>query len=466
MIKLVIQEQRLYCNSIYSHLTNPRINVTLDVKNTIRDLDLHLIDGVIKAKGRLIISELSLEAQTPLFLPNCFRLVDLVVQHIHQTHNHCGLSQRLSVFHQFFWTPKIRARLKSLILMRVTCRRQRAKTISKPPPPPLPAERVQWKRPFTTVGVDHTGHFYCRGAFGNRIKLYICLFVCVTTRAVHLEVVDNLATSSFLLCLRRLAAAKGIPSLILSDNHKTFISGKKFLPDLPEDEEVQEFLRDHCIQWKHQTPRSPWMGGHFERFVRTIKTSLSSPIARKLYNQEELTTVVKEVENIVNSRPLTYQANDALDQPLTPSQLLWGRNLLIMPPLLQPDIDSDSTPETRELRHQYFLSSNALDRFRKRWSEEYLTSLHEKHENRCAERPTHHIKPGSLVMIHHEYLHRYEWPLGKAIKVFPEPSGIVRTAEVEEGGRCSLRPVTFLVPLELDCYDEEEGNTYEHGGRR
>ena len=66
------------------------------------------------------------------------------------------------------------------------------------------------------------------------------------------------------------------------------------------------------------------MGGHFEQLVKTIKICLSSAIARKLYNQEEFTTVVKEVENIVSSCPLTYQANNALDQPLTPSQLLWG----------------------------------------------------------------------------------------------------------------------------------------------
>ena len=156
-----MQGQRLHCNSIYSHLANPRINVTIDVKNTIRDLDLHLIDGVIKAKGRLINSELSLEAQTPLFLPNRSRLVDLIVRHIHQTRNHCGLSQTLSVFCQYFWSPKICAQLKSLILRCVICRKQRAKTIPRPPPPPLPAERVQWKRPFSTVGMDHTEHFYC-----------------------------------------------------------------------------------------------------------------------------------------------------------------------------------------------------------------------------------------------------------------------------------------------------------------
>ena len=215
------------------------------------------------------------------------------------------------------------------------CRRQWARTIAKPPPLPLPAKRVQWKRPFSTVGVDHMGHFCARDTYSNRIKLYICLFVCATTRAVHLEVVDNLSATSFTLCLRCLTAAKGIPSLIISDSHKTFISGEKFLLDL-QDDNVREFLQNHRIQWRHQTPRSPWMGRHFERLVRTIKTSLSSAIARKLYNQEEFTTIIKEVENIVNGRPLTYQSNDALDQLLTPSQLLWGRNLPIMPHYCSP----------------------------------------------------------------------------------------------------------------------------------
>ena len=207
-------------------------------------------------------------------------------------------------------------------------------------------------------------------------------------------------------------------------------------------------------------PCSPWMGRHFKRLMRTIKTSLSAAIARKLYNQEEFTTIVKEVESIVNMRPLTYQSNDARDQLLTPSHLLWGRDLSIMPPLLQPNSD-DSTTEAKELRHQYFLLSNALGRFRKRWSTEHLTSLSEKHATHCAENPMHHLKPGSLVMVCHDNMHRYEWLLGKVVQVFPDPQGVIKTAEVEEGGRVSLRSVKFLVPLELDCYDDEEGDIIE-----
>ena len=322
-----------------------------------------------------------------------------------------------------FWSSKIRTRVKYLLLRCVTCRRQRAKTIAKPSLPPLPAERVQWQRPFATIGVDHTGHFYARDAQAQRIKLYICLFFCATTRAVHLKVVDNLTTKSFILCLRCLAAAKGMPSVILSNNHRTFISGEKFLLDLQEDDIVREFLQSHRIQWRHQTPRSPWMGGHFERLVRTIKTSLSSAIARKIYNVEEFTTIVKEVESIVNMRPLTYQSTESRDQPLTPSQLLCGWDISIMPPLLQPVTD-DSDNETRKLQHQCYLISNALDKFRRRWSSEYLTSLREKHLTFCSRSPTHHLKPGSLVMVKHENLHRYEWPLGRFSEYCRIPRGL------------------------------------------
>ena len=58
-------------------------------------------------------------------------------------------------------------------------------------------------------------------------------------------------------------------------------------------------------------------------------------------------------------------------------------------------------------------------------------------------------------------MHRYEWLLGKVVRVFPDPLGVIRTVEVEEGGRSSIHSVTFLVPLELDCYDDEEGDISE-----
>ena len=376
--------------------------------------------------------------------------------HIHTSHNHIGLSQTLSLYGQRCWTPKIRSRIKYLLLRCVTCRRVKRRTLSQPLPPPLPAERVQWVPPFSHVGVDHTGSYVIRDPQGRKSKVYICLFVCATTRAVHLEVVEDLTTSKFILSLRRLAATKGMPKLILSDNHRTFIAGETFLLDLQQDPSVREYLNSRSIRWKHQTPRSPWMGGHFERLVRTIKASLATAISRKLLSLEEFRTVVLKAENIVNSRPLTYQSDSTRDVPLSPTQLAWGRDLTLMPPLLQPGDPLDEDFDAKATRAQYKLLRNALERFRKRWHSEYLLSLREKHNNVCAEDPTHHLSVGQLVMVRHENVHRIEWPLGVITAVYPDARGIIRTAEVEECGKRSRRPISYLVPLELDCRHDDD----------
>ena len=222
--KLVRQEQLLHCNSIHAHLTNCRVNVNIEVKNNIKQLNLYLDNDVIRAKGRIINSDLSLDATTPFFLPNRSLLVDLLINHIHTSHNRIGLSQTLSLYRQRCWTPKIRSCIKSLLLRCVVCQRVKSRTIKRPPSPPLPAERVRWVPPFTNVGVDHTRSFAIKDKKGNKTKADICIFVCATARAVHLEVVENLSTTSFIMCLRRLAASKGVPSIILSDNHSTFFS--------------------------------------------------------------------------------------------------------------------------------------------------------------------------------------------------------------------------------------------------
>ena len=98
-----------------------------------------------------------------------------------------------------------------------------------------------------------------------------------------------------------------------------------------------------------------------------------------------------------------------------------------------------------------------LSIFEKRWHSEYLLSLREKHNNVCAEDPTHHLSVGQLVMVRHENVHRIEWPLGVITVVYPDASGVIRTAEVEECGKRSRRPISYLVPLELDCrHDDDE----------
>ena len=166
------------------------------------------------------------------------------------------------------------------------------------------------------------------------------------------------------------------------------------------------------------------MGGHFERLVRTIKTSLATSILRKLLTLREFSTIVKEAENIVNSRPLTYQSDNSRDIPLTPSQFAWGRDLTLIPPLLQPGDPLDEVYDAKATRAQYVVLSNALEHFKKHWHNEYLLSLREKHYNQCAENPSHHLRVGKLVMVKHDNIHRIEWPLGVITAVYPDERSV------------------------------------------
>ena len=154
--------------------------------------------------------------------------------------------------------------------------------------------------------VDHTRHFHVRQEDGERQKVYICLFVCTVTRAVYLETVTSFTAMSFLMCLRRLAATHDTPKVLLSDNHRSFLATERFLHDLQQDPEIQDFIAAHRITWRKQTPRAPWSGWHFERLARTIKVALATAISKTLLTLEEFTTVVKESEAIVNNHPHTY----------------------------------------------------------------------------------------------------------------------------------------------------------------
>ena len=206
------------------------------------------------------------------------------------------------------------------------------------------------------------------------------------------------------------------------------------------------------ITWRRQTHRAPWSGGNFERLVRTIKVALATAISNKLLTLEEFTTVVKESEAIVSNRPLTYQQVDSQDIPLTPSQLIRGHNIDLLPTLRTPATDRDEI-DTHRLRNQYVVLSNTCQTFQRRWRDEYVASLREKHRNKCANQNSYELKPGELVLLKIPELLRDDWPLGKVIKIFKDSNKVIKSIEVSVRGEIYRRSIEFIVPLELSCED-------------
>ena len=125
-------------------------------------------------------------------------------------------------------------------------------------------------------------------------KCYILLVTRSSTCAIHLEVTCDVNATSLVLALRQFISRKGIPRVIFSDNFKSFKASI-----------VKEFCRNSFITLKFILERSPWWGGFYERLVGTVKNSLKKILGKARLSFDEIHTTICEIENVVDSRPLT-----------------------------------------------------------------------------------------------------------------------------------------------------------------
>ena len=108
----------------------------------------------------------------------------------------------IAAIRQKFWIPVIRQAVRKIIRKCVTCRKVVGKAYDQPDLPPLPKDRLNESVPFTVTGVDYTGALHVISPDRLDMKVYICLFTCASTRAVHLEIVNDLSEAAFLLAFR------------------------------------------------------------------------------------------------------------------------------------------------------------------------------------------------------------------------------------------------------------------------
>ena len=193
------------------------------------------------------------------------------------------------------------------------------------------------------------------------------MFTCCVTRAVHLELVPDLTPQTFLRSLKRFVARRGIPSQIVSDNAKTFVSAAQTLERLFDNPEVQLYLSGLKIKWNFNFKKAPWRGGFFERLIQSMKKCLRKSIGKDRLTLDELTTAVVQVEAKLNSRPISYVSSEDLKEPLTPSHLLTGYHLLCLPDgsaVYDTDEDFEMTSHDLTIRAQNL--TRALDQFSNR----------------------------------------------------------------------------------------------------
>ncbi|XP_066585190.1 uncharacterized protein [Prorops nasuta] len=271
--------------------------------------------GVLRVGGRLQHSFLSDKQKHPIILLTNY-LTELHIRHIHITTLHSGLQLTLTVLRQEYWVINARNAAKSIIHRCVACVRQRAK-LGTQFMGSLPTARVNRSHLFEHTGIDFAGPFLVKlhqGRNSKSVKCYIAVFVCMATRAIHLELVSKYDTDAFLAAVARFTSRRGKPPAIYSDNGLNFLGANKELilafQSSLKHAQSKDFEPIRDIEWKFIPVATPHWGGLWESGVRSVKHHLKRIFGTFLPTFEEMTTLICRIEACLNSRSLSRLRDD------------------------------------------------------------------------------------------------------------------------------------------------------------
>jgi len=290
-------------------------------------------DVIMRSSSRLVNAEiLPFETQYPIILPRRHSVTKLIVKSEHEQGAHvCGTYHILSELSKKYWVIGAIEAIREWESACMACKRRAAKVATQIMAP-LPASRLQMPeslRCFVHTALDFTGPYITvQGCGRRREKRYLCLFTCMSTRAVHLEMAYGLDTDSFLNAFYHFVNRRGYPVELTSDNGRNFVDAHRELQELIvklDHQKIVKSISSHGLKWNFNPPSAPHFGGVFEVMIKAAKRATSAILGNADVTDEELWSAFIEAEALLNSRPLTYQSSSPCDiTPLTTSHFLHG----------------------------------------------------------------------------------------------------------------------------------------------
>ena len=293
-----------------------------------------LQNEIVQVGGRLKNANLPFNQSHQIILPQRHAVTTLILREIHTINGHIGARQMLSSVREKYWVVCGLQACKSVINKCITCLRQRGQPMTQMMGE-LPVERLTpEKPPFTFVGVDCFGPYLVKFRRSS-VKRYGCLFTCLTSRAVHIEICHSLNTDSFLGAVTRFVSRRGRPEKIFSDNGTNFKSGEQELRAALSEwnqKQISDHMLQRQIEWSFNPPHASHMGGIWERLIKSVRQIMKALTNQQVLNDETLSTFMTEVERILNSRPITQISTDHGDpKALTPNMILLLRDTNSLP---------------------------------------------------------------------------------------------------------------------------------------
>ena len=396
------------------------------------DLAPFVIDGVLHVGGRLKNSTLPFQVKYPILLPPDHPITGCIVRYLHDRIGHQGRHlTHGEVRSNGYHIIKGQSVIRNILAKCVTCKKLRGKNMTQMMAD-LPGDRLEEVPPFTNCACDVFGHFFVsekratRSNAGKR-KIWVLIFVCLVSHAVHLEPLPSLDTTAFRNALQRFICVRGTPKLIRSDNGTNIVATHSQMSEL-NIADVQSNMLNRGIEWLFNPPHASHFGGVYERkigSIRRVMEGCSALLGCRTLAYDEFVTLLQEACAIVNNTPLCEVSDDPNDpMPLTPAALLTLRESPNPPTLENFDSKDILAYGIRRWRRTQYLAQE----FWVRWRKDVIGNLHRRHKWKTR-KPC--VTVNDVVLVKDKTCKRNDWPMGRVHTVKRGNDGLVRTVTLE-----------------------------------
>ncbi|XP_037028702.1 uncharacterized protein LOC119068942 [Bradysia coprophila] len=356
----------------------------------------------------------------------------LIIRNCHLVNFHAGTTLMMSQLRRQYWIVSARLLVKQFTRNCIKCCRIRGRT-SGQIMGDLPSVRVTSERPFYRSSVDYAGPIQLKVPTNNArrfgiTKGYIAVFVCLATKCIHLEVASDQTTEKYLEAYKRFCSRRGVPRELRSDNGLNFVGAKNelarlwaMLNDQVTSELIRKSLAKDGTDWSMIPPYTPHLNGLCEAAVKSTKYHLHRILGPTPFTFEEMSTILCQIEAILNSRPLIPQSDDVNDlNVLTPGHFLIGEQLTAVP---EPDIQHIKLNRL----DRYQLMQRQVQEFWAKWKSDYLSTLQQRTKWKS---PVDDLKVGQLVTIKDDDIPPTKWLMARVVKIKPGKDKRVRVAQL------------------------------------
>ncbi|KAL0810831.1 hypothetical protein ABMA28_010141 [Loxostege sticticalis] len=428
------------------------LNKTLKAKSDISSLNPFLdSEGIIRVGGRIGASSYDFDKKHPVLLHANSHFTKLLFRQEHKRLLHAGPQLLLASIRDRYWPIGGRNLARSVARNCVVCHRFKGQHMTNIMGN-LPSERLDPDIPFSNIGTDFAGPFLITDRKGRGCKItkcYLCIFICLNYKCIHLEAVSELSKDAFMLSLKRFIARRGLPKKIFCDNGTNFVAAAREINDFFMSKDITDsisgFAAQQGIEFHFSPAYAPHFQGYTEAGVKSAKHHLRRVMGEARLTFEELCSLFTQIEAFLNSRPLCPLSPSPTDlQPLTPGHFLIGRPLTALPAPALMEYNAHRLDRYQRLEQM-------RQHFWRRWSSEYVSELQQrtKWKTRCKD-----LQVDDLVLLKEDATPPLCWRLGRVDKIFPGSDGVPRVADVTTSRGMVRRALNrlCLLPTADECH--------------